>query len=36
MGVDCTVPLGLKVMDKVVVVPDIEDRVDELWKAVAH
>ncbi len=34
MGVDCTVPLGLKVMDRVAPVPEVEARVDELWKAV--
>lgn len=34
MGVDCTVPLGLKVMNRVVPVPAMEARVDELWKAV--
>ncbi|MFQ5983786.1 MAG: UbiD family decarboxylase domain-containing protein, partial [Woeseiaceae bacterium] len=33
MGVDCTVPLGLKVMDRVLPVPEVEARVDELWKA---
>lgn len=32
MGVDCTVPLNLKVMDRVVPVPEVEARVDELWK----
>jgi 2,5-furandicarboxylate decarboxylase 1 len=31
MGVDCTVPLGLKVFDRVVVKPEIEARVDKLW-----
>ena len=31
MGVDCTVPLGLKVMDRVVRDPAVEARVDELW-----
>ncbi|NOX68264.1 MAG: hypothetical protein GXP15_03685, partial [Gammaproteobacteria bacterium] len=35
MGVDCTVPLGLKVMDRVVPIPDIEARVDALWQQVA-
>ena len=35
MGVDCTTPLNLKVMDRVMPVPEIESRVDELWKAVA-
>jgi 4-hydroxy-3-polyprenylbenzoate decarboxylase len=34
MGVDCTVPLGLKVMDRVVSVPDIDAKVDKIWKAV--
>jgi len=33
MGVDCTVPLGLKVMDRVLPIPEIETRIDELWKA---
>ena len=33
MGVDCTVPLGLKVMQRVVPVPDVEARVDALWRA---
>ncbi len=33
MGVDCTVPLGLKVMDRVVPIPEVEARVDELWRA---
>jgi 4-hydroxy-3-polyprenylbenzoate decarboxylase len=33
MGVDCTKPLGLSVMDRVLTVPEIEARVDELWKA---
>jgi len=32
MGVDCTVPLDLKVMERVMPVPEIEARVDELWK----
>ncbi len=32
MGVDCTVPLGLKVMDRVLPVEEIEARVDELWR----
>lgn len=33
MGVDCTVPLGLKdeLMERVVPVPELEARVDELW-----
>jgi hypothetical protein len=35
MGVDCTVPLGLKVMDRVVRKPELEARVDKLWAAVA-
>jgi len=35
MGVDCTVPLGLKVMDRVVRKPELESRVDKLWAAVA-
>jgi 3-polyprenyl-4-hydroxybenzoate decarboxylase len=34
MGVDCTLPIGLKIMDRVVPVPEIEARVDELWKVV--
>lgn len=33
MGVDCTKPLGLKVMDRVLTQPEIEARIDELWKA---
>lgn len=32
MGVDCTAPLGLKVMNRVVTVPEIEARVDKLWQ----
>lgn len=35
MGVDCTVPLKLRVMDRVVPIPELEARVDELWQAVA-
>jgi 3-polyprenyl-4-hydroxybenzoate decarboxylase len=31
MGVDCTVPLGIKVMDRVGPVDEVEARVDELW-----
>lgn len=34
MGVDCTLPMGLQVMERVVAKPEIEARVDELWKAV--
>ncbi len=34
MGVDCTLPVGLKIMDRVVIVPEIEARVDEVWNAV--
>jgi 2,5-furandicarboxylate decarboxylase 1 len=34
MGVDCTVPLGLEVMKRVVKVPEVEARVDELWAAI--
>jgi UbiD family decarboxylase len=36
MGVDCTVPLGLKkkVMARVLPVPEIEARVDQLWDEV--
>jgi len=33
MGVDCTIPLGLKVMDRVMPVPDIDARIDDIWKA---
>ena len=33
MGVDCTVPLGLKMMDRVMPVPEVEVRVDKLWAA---
>lgn len=32
MGVDCTSPLGIKTMDRVVKKPELEKRVDELWK----
>ncbi|MFQ5661499.1 MAG: UbiD family decarboxylase [Gammaproteobacteria bacterium] len=32
MGVDCTVPVGLKVMDRVVPVPEIEKRLDKVWE----
>ncbi|MFQ5982278.1 MAG: UbiD family decarboxylase [Woeseiaceae bacterium] len=31
MGVDCTSPLGLRMMDRVVPVDEIESRVDQLW-----
>ena len=34
MGVDCTIPLGLKIMQRVVPEPEIEARVDELWSQV--
>ncbi|MCH7981649.1 MAG: UbiD family decarboxylase [Proteobacteria bacterium] len=34
MGVDCTVPINLKVMDRVVPIPEIESRVDYLWNQV--
>ncbi|MFQ5533423.1 MAG: UbiD family decarboxylase [Sphingomonadales bacterium] len=33
MGMDCTVPLGLKVMERVVAKPELEARVDEIWAA---
>ncbi len=36
MGVDCTVPLKLKVMDRVVPIPEIESRVDQLWNQVVR
>ena len=36
MGVDCTVPLGLKVMDRVVPVAEIDARIDKIWEAVAR
>jgi UbiD family decarboxylase len=32
MGVDCTVPLNLKLMDRVKTVPEVEARVDKLWQ----
>jgi hypothetical protein len=32
MGVDCTTPLNLKVMDRVMPVAEIEARIDALWK----
>ena len=35
MGVDCTVPLNLKVMDRVLPIPEIETRIDEIWDEVA-
>lgn len=31
-GVDCTVPLGLRVMDRVVPVPEMDARIDAVWK----
>ena len=31
MGVDCTNPIGIKVMDRVMSVDEVEARVDELW-----
>jgi hypothetical protein len=34
MGVDCTVPLNLKVMERVLPDPDIEARIDQLWQQV--
>jgi len=34
MGLDCTLPLGLKVMERVVPEPALEARVDEIWKAI--
>ena len=34
MGVDCTVPLGLEVMDRVVPDPEVEERVDRIWQAI--
>jgi UbiD family decarboxylase len=33
MGVDCTVPLGIHVMDRVIKKSDAEARVDEVWRA---
>ena len=33
MGVDCTVPIGLKMMDRVVRKPEIEARIDKIWNA---
>lgn len=33
MGVDCTVPIGLKVMERVVRKPDVESRIDAVWNA---
>lgn len=32
MGVDCTRPLGLKMMDRVVPDPMVEERVNKIWK----
>ncbi|MFQ5562528.1 MAG: UbiD family decarboxylase [Parvularculaceae bacterium] len=31
MGVDCTLPLGLKVMDRVTSDPDVDKRVEDVW-----
>ena len=33
MGVDCTVPLGIKMMERVMPKPDVEARVDKLWQS---
>lgn len=33
MGVDCTTPLGLEVMERIRRKPDVEARVDEIWHA---
>lgn len=33
MGVDCTTPLGLDVMERVKRKPDVEERVDRIWSA---
>ncbi|MCH8861017.1 MAG: UbiD family decarboxylase [Proteobacteria bacterium] len=34
MGLDCTVPLGLKVMDRVLPVEEVEARVDQIWNQI--
>lgn len=34
MGVDCTIPLGLKVMERVLPDPEVEARVDALWPSI--
>lgn len=34
MGLDCTIPLGLKVMDRVLPDPDVEERVSEIWRQI--
>lgn len=34
MGLDCTIPLGLKVMERVLPKPEVEARIDEIWQAV--
>lgn len=34
MGVDCTVPLGLKVMDRVTPNPEVEARIDKIWERI--
>jgi 4-hydroxy-3-polyprenylbenzoate decarboxylase len=31
MGIDCTRPLGIRMMKRVLPVPEVESRVDELW-----
>ena len=36
MGVDCTVPLNLKVMDRVLPIPEIEARIDEILANLAN
>lgn len=35
MGVDCTLPLGLKIMERVLPDPEVEARVDALWPQIA-
>lgn len=34
MGVDCTLPLGLKVMERVTPDPEVEARVDAMWSRI--
>lgn len=36
MGVDCTIPIGLKVMERVLPNPEVEARVDALWPSIMN
>lgn len=33
MGVDCTIPMGIKMMDRVMRKPELEKHVDEIWSS---